>query len=484
MNKRIFISIICVFFIFCKNAHSQSSATFTPFDTIKKYLRVNFVHTPNSSGALIAPMDEIRVGTFTSRHWANAPNCKVLMEKMLRPAADGGDERLQYYLAIILNLTNQNILFHLVNDGGTTQMNAAAKSRYNVCDYTNNPGKSWPCAHVIGRRSQFLTDACGPEPRSRWGGEFTIGEFFIQQHSTNMASVLGTIVHELTHTQDWTDLRWHEFQTSVGTLQYGRDGDHFYTEVLPSREYTFAEGLANSFSFNYEGGIDSMLRELMRGDTFLVEVPPANFQVGSVCGRRVPISPDVFIYNQISLTASEIRRVTRTIGPNRTTEYALFKTLDVPPKALIFHNEKFLSCIIGKCVEYSDKRHWGRVLMVDNLVRYSLSFLDPEAITSTIKMLSNTLKPTSVTERLTQLERDNIIPPDQCLYPYAIIDLATNGRLTTEERWTQVFDGRISTYWIRAYLAAKQRLLVNSSGQMNQDPDEVARLLGLTRPPM
>lgn len=468
-------------------------AAYSAFDTIKKYLRIDFVHTPNSGLGYVLPLDELRNNQFTSRHWNNAPFCKKLMERLCLPAAGGGDERLQYYVSVVLSMTKERIRFHLVNDG-TAAMTNATMNRYNICNDGNNPGRSWPCAQVLGRQSAFLDEHCGPAPASRWGGEFSIGEFFLSTYDANQNYVRGTIVHELVHTQDWTDLRFHVYRSSAGFLHYGRDETHFITEVLPSREYTFAEGLANSFSFNYENGVDSSIRTLLMGNIFQVEIPPATPVAAATCGVTPTLSPDIFIFNQL-IQQNIIPIDTISVGSGATaTQYARFNTRDLTPSALFYHNEGVLATIIGKNLQYVSTNRFLAVFYAENMVRFFLNVLEPDAYTGILRTLARSAVPSSVSRDLRQMEELNVQPPNECMYPYALVDLLTYGRLQTEQDFKNIFGytftgfggapvtaSRVSDYWIRNYLRVKTQLLMDANGQMVQDADEIARRLGLRK---
>jgi len=387
MKKLIFLLLIL-----SVSKNSQAQLVASPFDTIKKYLYINFIHSPNTGGGYRIPLDELRQNKFTNAHWAQAPFCKKFMENLLLPPAQGGDQRLQEYVAYVLLMTRQKIQFNLINDGAVV-LPLAIRDKYGICDWTDSKKaishKSWPCARTFGHPSTFDRTNCAAEPTRPWGGEFTMGEAFLSFYDGSQDYVRGTIVHELVHTQDWTDAAWQHYNATAGFAAYGRDGTHFYDEVLPSKEYTFMEGLANSMSFNYEKVVDKAIKKILIGDTFKVEIPPSPLTVNNSCGKTVPLSPDVSIFFQLINSGTDT--VNRIFISKPDSNYSYFSTKSLKPKDLFFHNETILACIFGKCLQYVYKDRFLISFNAENYVRDILNPLDPSSYFGTLRTLSRSL---------------------------------------------------------------------------------------------
>ncbi len=473
--------LICVLLILSVAQNSFAQLVASPFDTIKKYLFINFIHSPNAGGGYRIPLDELRQNKFTNARWAKAPYCKKFMELLLLPQAQGGDQRLQEYVAYVLLLTRQKIQFNLINDSAVV-LTLSTRNKYGICDWTDSAKsmihKSWPCARVFGHPSTFVRVNCTPDPASPWGGEFTMGESFLSFYDSDQEYVRGTIVHELVHTQDWTDAAWQHYNSTAGSMVYGRDGTHFYNEVLPSNEYTFMEGLANSISFNYENGVDKFIEKIKLGDTFMVEMPPNPLAISNSCGVSVPLSADVSIFTQL-ITAG-VDTVDRKFIKKPRRNYSYFATKSLKPRDLFFHNETVIASVFGKCLQYVHKDRFLVQYTVENMIRDYVNALDPSPYFGTLRTLSKSMVVRDVSLRLREGEELNVAPPDQTLFPMAMIDLMTYGKLTGYKEWKEFYLNSITDYWINNYLRVKSAKLIKD-GKLITNPDDIAKALGLTK---
>jgi hypothetical protein len=169
--------------------------------------------------------------------WTNADNrgLKALLIRLLRPSANGGDERLQRIARNILCITQKNVYVYLFHDNSGAAPHADWNSDNGgiYCVSTNNA--SWPCARAFFENP-------------RYAGEMGLGAVYTNPSDTAaLIERLGTFLHELTHTQ----ILHYPDPLPTGVSMYGGDDSHYLDEVLPSRNTAFNEGIANAFKYRY-----------------------------------------------------------------------------------------------------------------------------------------------------------------------------------------------------------------------------------------
>src|SRR5687768_14967530 len=208
-------------------------------DTDRVYLTgkldIRYVAQLNAPAATYTPeilnKAAIAAGTETGAFWTNAAMLgpQRLVRALLRPSTNGGDAELQAMTASILKISRRTIMFYLLDDstaGVTVQQTAV--DRYTVCP--SDRQKAWPCA------SNYDT---GP-----YGGEIRMGTVYFTSMPSNREAY-ATFLHELVHTQDYSDGRSHLFHIRVGRrvfhLGYGSDNTHYYTEAVPDRAMAIKE---------------------------------------------------------------------------------------------------------------------------------------------------------------------------------------------------------------------------------------------------
>jgi hypothetical protein len=171
--------------------------------------------------------------------WTNANNIglKNLLIKILRPSNNGGDVLLQRTLRDILLIQDKKVKVYLYSDFAMIG-NAHASWRIYCTNgsatFPNN--RCWPCANTI--------------TTAGFTGHIALGSYYFSS-SYNVFTdpeKIGTMVHELTHTQ--LKLYTEPNMNAASVDMYGLAG-HFWNELIPSDNSAFNEGIANAFQMRY-----------------------------------------------------------------------------------------------------------------------------------------------------------------------------------------------------------------------------------------
>jgi hypothetical protein len=245
-------------------------------------------------------------------------------------------ERLQAVVAATLRITEKTIRIVLVNDDAGPITNAASQAEFSLSctDHTDANGRIlaaqriWPTAMVVGADP-------GAEPAKPWGGSFSIGSYRMANDSDSFPSfksAMWTVVHELTHTQDLSYMRWMEFRS----FHYGGDGSHYFTEACPSIASAYKEGLANFvawwFARDYIGRIAAW--HGTDGDVLVEKAP-------STATSNDPA--DVFFYKL--LDASKSRAASGGFSSDIQMNYGVWHISELPPR-MVVHNEQIIALVL------------------------------------------------------------------------------------------------------------------------------------------
>lgn len=505
------IIILLAAYLFLNNLFSQTSTTaFSSFDTINKYLRIRLVYAPNqlNNGHIRLNLNQIRQGRFP-RQWpaTGMVRSKKLLNELVANRANGGDSLLQYYVANVLRINKLPVLFYMVSDS-IAPVNDAAFSHFGFMRYPNSGSgtlpRVWPAATTFQAIEYFETQYCGSSSsNSRYGGRFAIGEYFLIHDSRPEIEKKGTVIHELVHTQDWSSRNAMHYHTTTGNYRYGiPQTGHRLVEVLPSKEATYKESIANAFMYQYmSAALNTDISTYLGGLDFGIEIPPATLTPATVCGHAVPLSNDIFVYNIITQPPYDITpSSTVTVGtaPNSYQE-GVFPSNTLPPRFLFLHNEYCQGLIFAKAMNYIPVERFSQTYEALNWVTNLFRPLQTEQQASTMmNMLVRGLRPRGLSyDDLRRYQDNNLPAPSQCLFPFALLDLMTYSRMNTTADLENIFSDtstsifpsagtitytRVDRYWLNQYINFKTRnraTMCDSNGKVITDINRLARVFGL-----
>ena len=211
-------------------------------------LRFHFVANPSQafpSDVSTLEIDKTAIANnrdITGPLWTDPKNAglKDLLIKILRRPDQGGEFKLQEKINTVISISNKQVMIFLYADYDNPTFHSSWRTSAVYClggtvgapehgNYPSGHGKaSWPCA----RHS----------PHENVVGDIGLGAYFFHSDYTGFTATekRGVIIHELTHTQ-----------LPLSPAGYGPDNNHFYHEMIPSRNSAFDEGLANAFQYRY-----------------------------------------------------------------------------------------------------------------------------------------------------------------------------------------------------------------------------------------
>ncbi len=238
-----------VFFLLLGKAYGQDYQ-----ETIRQYVleKLVFYYVDNPGAAKPSNLSTIEVDKITISNgqslstplWTNPNNVglKTMLVKLLCSVSNGGDFRLQQRVANVLLINDKKVYVYLYNDFA----NAAKHSSWDVyCTSTSyaaaHNNASWPCASMFTNRTleasghigigSYFYNPARPASSGGWSAE---------------AEKLHVFIHELVHTQLPLILE----STLGGVSMYG-NGGHAFTELIPSKNSAFNEGIATAFALRY-----------------------------------------------------------------------------------------------------------------------------------------------------------------------------------------------------------------------------------------
>jgi hypothetical protein len=319
-------------------------------DTVKKYLRIFYVQRPTSSAAPITlDLTAISQNTFGGVFFADTSvvDSHNMIKALLSSTANGGDTLLRKYVAKVLTIQKRFVGFYVVNDNTAipTASKTSVQNRFGICYDSND--FCWPCAITCRQDCNNTFSGCTSARSRGWLGSFSIGNNFVKDNMFNLPYCYGTIIHELTHTQDNSDSR-PNFLVNNNWQSYGADDMHNYTELIPDPTMSFKEGLANYFSSMYDPTeLNSIVRAFTINDTLMVERPvtgcnrtPTVDAGAGGSGRR--IDRDVFLACDIERIG--IPRVSPPVFAQNGYDYYRFNSL---PASTLMHNEMMITLVLS-----------------------------------------------------------------------------------------------------------------------------------------
>lgn len=269
------------------------------------------------------------VGDGTASFWKNPSLQPVhqLIKALVEPPGEGGDLKLQYLAANILRVKDLPVAVIFFNDarpvGAESWFPCVQKGRVHPCNKT--------C------RECSRDEKC-------FGGVVRLGLHFLREQGYKISEA--TFLHELTHTQDWSEELESLFVVHQRSYRYGADDSHHPLELLPNRRRAYREGIANVASFFHDELEMEIIFNHLKKDGLLVEITKPGVSITS--SSNPDISPDVWLYDRI---LNETGYRGETPIPAIFRQYRLYKPRFVPPRFLL-HNEFVIGASLARTVEY------------------------------------------------------------------------------------------------------------------------------------
>ncbi|MEO5564254.1 MAG: hypothetical protein ABIR18_12485, partial [Chitinophagaceae bacterium] len=195
-------------------------------DFIAQKIRINYIPHPNTPPHEIIriPVNRVLATSgyiFGTTSESGMTVCAKFLKHLLRPigsGADDGQPLLQETIAGILRITGDSIVINIYKDD--QPLNAYAKAEY-LMDPNYTDTHVWPAA---------WRDDVNPDPGARGiihQGNIHFGENFAGDNG--IVEMRRTFVHEMMHTQDFSDVRLHIW----GAFRYGSSDGHYGFELIP-----------------------------------------------------------------------------------------------------------------------------------------------------------------------------------------------------------------------------------------------------------
>ena len=407
---------------------APGSASDADRQVLRDRLEFQYVSNISSSTAPLLDTAAIYGGTESGAFWTNGSmaNLQTMVRALLRDPANGGDDALQHYARLILNVTPDARKVRVVMFDDVTSTITGGTNGWGGCIQPN--GTAWPCATFTGSSTHVGLMWLGP-------ANFTGARRF------------GTFLHELTHTQDRTDGRAHQFTVGNTNFRYGSDGTHFDVEMIPNLAMTYKEGLANAVRLLYDHrSATRYFRVFSTNDYLWVERngPPAGSQ----------INPDAWLYQNILAAGGSEATLPPGFPNNRLTagNYAPFRFRDLPAK-FILHNEYVLAMIISN---YADHVSADRIFRGVADVNSALFGASGSGIAILFESLCASGLPRGETPASLLAAATSTSDPRPYLIPLAYADYFTNYSTSSAAEFAQLFENQLPDEWIRLYWEGAQ----------------------------
>ncbi len=291
-------------------------------DYIKGKLTFYYFDTPATTSPTVIPGNNISSSNSSVQaFWNNSNVSKFhdLIKALVNESSNGGDPSLQDFVESVLKITDKPIQVRLWRDP-----NNVSSSSFSVSNKPCiNRNHVWPCASMWSNHSQG------------WGGYMHIGSHYSDQYG--LSWLKETFIHELMHTQDASLPRWRDFIYDNVNYRYGRDGTHFFTEVVPNKRMAYKEGLANAMPMLYQWSLfNRYFTKFKNNDYFMIETTqPSGFAraLNEVFGF---VDDDIWLYEQLREAVGNGSAV-----PGRSN-YRRYRIRDIPPKFIV-HNEVIIA---------------------------------------------------------------------------------------------------------------------------------------------
>lgn len=467
--KKILVGFVLILLLFSMNGFSQT----TDRDLIAQKIRINYVPHPNTPPVLVITVPVRRVlitdgfifGTTTEN---GMTNCAILLKQLFRPVGRGeadGQSSFQQMIANSLRITNDSVILNIYSDD--QPLNAYAKANY-LHDPEYRHEHIWP-AGWRGDSNPGTVEH--PNPGTHHIGFIHFGESFATAYG--IAEMRRTLVHEIMHTQDYSDVRTHIW----GRFGYGPDEHHTCYELIPNIADAFGEGIANSMTFVYSSStINEAISWFANNELCIVETPPSDADIQS---HHLPARAN-WIYTQISSTTPPGPGMAAALG------YRGYHLADLKPRFLM-HNEQIIG-IIG--AEYALKLGKSKYYQAIQTGNGSLFRVSTSAHARWFEALSTTAIPSGLSMNVIPRSSQPEMP---YLFALALADYFTYYQSTTPEEFKTMIDSSFSSDWANLYwLAGRETVrrvapITLTGGRpqvlnVRENIDAIAASLGIRNP--
>jgi hypothetical protein len=440
-------------------------------DLITQKIRIRYIPHPNT-----APLEVIRIpvgqvlgtGFIFGTGSENGMNvCARFLKHLLRPVgrgADDGQPLLQQTIANTLRITGDSVVVDIYHDDQV--LNAFAKTNY-LNDPAYHDDHVWPAA---------WRDDTGPAAS---GGNHTahiqFGENFAGGYG--ITEMRRTFVHEMMHTQDFSDVRAHIW----GRFRYGADGDHYGFELLPNVADAFGEGIANSMTYIYSRiSRNEVIRWFANNDYCVIEMPPAD----NVITRNHLPARSEWVYTQVSSTNPPGAGLVSSDTVFRG--YRVYRLAEMPSRFLM-QNEQIVA-MIG--AEYALKVGMNKYFQALRSGNGRLFRVSTSAHARWFEALSNEAIPDGITMNDIRTTSRASMP---YLFALALADYFTYYRSTTLDQFKAMFENSLSQDWVNVYWTVGKDITrraapITLSGtrppvlNVQQNIDAIATAFGVSTP--
>lgn len=437
--------------------HSQlMNAQTSDRDYIAQKLRIKFIPHPNTGPVEIINIPASRITASSGSIFGTSSEngmdiCSKFLRQLFRPVGpneDDGKPELQRVVANTLRITGDSVVVNIYKDD--QPLNQFAKT-----NYLNDPNYSdthvWPAAW----RDDTSPEASGSIHR----GNIQFGENFAS--TEGLTEMKRTFVHEITHTQDFSDVRTHIW----GGFRYGTDGSHYAFELIPNASDAFGEGIANSMTYIYSSISRNRAQSWFADNGYCaIELPPS---AAVITARRLPPSSE-WIYTQVSSTNPP--------GPGGVpnnpdlSNYRAYRLAELPARYLM-HNEQIIGMIGAQYALRLGRAKYFQALRSGNAQMFRVS---TSAHARWFEALSTAAIPAGLTlEDIRAVSRTEM----PYLFALALADYFTYYRANTAAEFRAMFENSLSEDWVDLYWTAGKDI-VRGAAQFrmrNGQPDGVQR---------
>jgi hypothetical protein len=470
MKRGIEITCLAVFFLLTQHiCHSQTSDR----DFIVQKVRINFIPHPNTPPHEIIHIPVSRVlnaggFVFGTTDENGMPICAKFLKHLLRPVGSGTDDGqplLQQIIANVLRITNDSVVVNIYKDD--QPLNAYAKANYLGTDYPDE--YVWPAAW---RGDSDPGTREHPNPGTNHTGYIEFGENFASENG--ITEIRRTFVHEVTHTQDFSNKRSHIW----GRFRYGTDGDHYGFELVPNISDAFGEGMANSMTYVYSRTTrDQVENWFGNNDYCIIETPPSDEMIRT---NHLP-AKDQWIYTQISNNDPPGRGFIPS--GSRYRGYRGYRLYELPGRFLM-QNEQIIGMIGSEYARRIGKPKYFQAIRSGNGRMFRVS---TNALARWFEALSETAIPDGLSMTIITTTTRTEMP---YLFAFALADYFTFYKSSTKEEFGELFGAGISQQWIDLYWNVGKRIVrrVRPLWIINDEPsiinvsadlDAIATALGI-----
>lgn len=435
---------------------------------LKGKLSFFYVANPNAAGAVAAlvDVDALLKNTGTGSFYTdpNMAKFRDAIKAMMGagPVAGAGDlDTLQRVVASTLKLTGKPIGIYLIDDSAGKLTNSANINRFAIrLDGPTNQ-KVWPSASVYRGDDR---------DKHAWGGSFTLGAWHYNNtpQFATLKKCIGTVCHELMHTQDLSDMRVHQF----GAFYYGADKNHFITEATPDRALVYIEGIADFAEFSYnEDAAKEALNWFTNNDYMYVEqvAPPGATE------------PELFLYKKLQAAGiAELTPIPAYLA-NFASGYSFYQVRSLPA-SVIAQNEQTIATALHTQAFYTSFDNVMGAIKDINAGTFNTSTSAWAQLIS--RLCVRSLPPGRTVE---QLGRAEYKEPKKYFLPLAICDYFTSFRSANKADFKAVFEDLPTIApWVDAYFDSGARdtakAAVNPNAPKDSDIANLTIALGIERP--